>query len=601
MIRTAVRLCSGRVRPSVAYARFVDMRLLEPNDYQRDAMTHADRLYADLTRLLAEGEFESQARIAASSPPPNHDDGAASPHAAGDEDGDPDAPLQGTLGDALPSVFVTSKRRMPKRDLVPPPRKHLGLIPQQYLQVEMMRQRELELGLRSACHPLSDIRGLYLYGGVGCGKTAAMNILFHELPTQHKKRTNFRQFVEEATKVYDDVFRHHKWESKDSEAVTNEVGVRLCSTAEVVMLDDVRLQSADEAVLMRRIFSAMYRTGICTVFTAQKLPEQLLTDTYRNRKAVEPFVAMLRQRCDIIDMGHGVDYRMEAAFRDVGTFLSPATHGAEARKRFNQGFLELTDARIPKPRTIRAYGRDIELSQTVGDVCRVTFDSLMADVCVDDADFELLARAFHTVFIEGVPQFDQVEDTAVLQRFFKLVDFLHANGTKTVLLADAGMAQLVAGPLQVALHGGAADDAARIAASPPALSGATLSEPMGMPQETKRNNPVDDALAAATGTDPAVLQANERAITQHREFMLALQTCERQLAVMQTPEYLRTPHHGEPVTLLDGAPNKAELLERLRVVQEEEKARGFDEDELEDGELMTRAYARTVEGACRAE
>jgi predicted ATPase len=571
-----VYLCIGtRIMPSKAYGNYVKMGIIEPNDLQREAMVHADRLYADLSRVLAGMDITEEAeqaiqpsiaRLVAASPDviksldavPEEEDEVVPT----DEEQFAEADrMPGSLAEFVPEIFVGTKRQMPKRDLLPPPKRHMGLIPVQYLEIEAMRQEELELGLRKACHPLSDVRGLYVHGGVGCGKSAVMNILFNELPTMHKKRTNFRQFVEEATAIYDHVHTTHGYESRDADHVMNEVGVRLCSTAEVLMLDDVRVQSDEEGVLLRRIFSAMYKIGICTVFTSQMRPEDLHSQTYQSRLAMESFVSMLYDRCELINLGDSVDYRVQSAFKDSGVFLSSDKHGSDAKRIFHNGFLQITDGRRPESRMIRAYGRDIEVERAVGGVCMVTYEELVGDICCDDEDMPLFARSFHTVFIEGLPRFSAAADgRAAASRFFSLVAALHRFGCKCVFESRSDAEHLIAPSDVPAIEGKAAS---------PLLE--QTSESLNSLQELEQS---------------ALMERAEE------EFALATQTCEAQLAEMQTFDYLRTPHSGKPVSLVDGAPNADEVMARFDALKEADRQAGRDPDAEFEGSILTRNFAK---------
>eukprot|EP00672_Neobodo_designis_P023207 CAMPEP_0174848790 /NCGR_PEP_ID=MMETSP1114-20130205/13721_1 /TAXON_ID=312471 /ORGANISM="Neobodo designis, Strain CCAP 1951/1" /LENGTH=544 /DNA_ID=CAMNT_0016083095 /DNA_START=105 /DNA_END=1736 /DNA_ORIENTATION=- len=538
------------------------MGILEDNEYQRDAMSHADRLFGDLARILAGMDMAeagdvrpSAARIAAQS--------ISEPQEAEVTDDERQIAeaqaMPGSIDEFIPEVFVGTKRGMPKRDLVPPPKRHLGLIPIQYLEVEAMRQEERELGLWGSCHPLSDVRGLYIHGGVGSGKSALMNILYNELPTMHKKRTNFRQFVEEATEIYEAVHKTHGYESKDADHVMNEVGVRLCSSAEVLMLDDVRIQSDEEGTLLRRIFSAMYKIGVCAVFTSQHRPEELHSQTYKSRLSMESFVSMLYERCDMVDLGNDVDYRVHSAFKDSGVYLCAADGSAEAKHIFTSGFLQITDGRRAEPKTIHAYGRDIDVDRAVGGVCMVSYNELMNEVCPDDADLPLFCRTFHTVFIDELPQLSasaEARDSVV--RFFKLIESMHAVGTKCVFHAPVECTQLIA------------------PSTTPAISA-----DKDVPKLVATENP-DDRIA-----EEALLN-NETMLREHEEFSLALRTCEAQLAEMQTVEYLRKPHTGRPVTLVDGAPNAEEILQRYERLKEQDRAAGRDPEREFEGSILTR-------------
>lgn len=366
--------------PTASYEQFVSMGIIRRDDRQVAALAHVERVYDDVVK------------------------------------------------------FYNSPHARQARQIAPPPPNRLGFTPISILQKQIQRDFKETTGLKETFHPLSNVKGLYLYGGVGCGKSYLMDILYNELPTTRKQRVHFHQFMLEVHKAMHHIRSQKRTKDAEVDAI-DEVAMRLIANAEVLCFDEMVVSDIGDAMILRRLFHSFYRIGVVSVFTSNRAPDDLYKGGI-NRESFLPFIRMLKDRCVVIDIDSDTDYRLtgEAA----KTFLFPITPENEAK--FHSQFLALTKGLVSKEERLRVFGRDVVVPRAVGGVCRFTF----AELCGSElgtADYSVIAKKYHTVFLEHVPTFSP-SATDTKRRFIMLLDTLYQHKVKLVVLADAGPAEL---------------------------------------------------------------------------------------------------------------------------------------------------------------
>ena len=299
----------------------------------------------------------------------------------------------------------------------------------------------------------SAVRGLYMYGGVGCGKTYLMDLLCDELagnasgaddrtntqgnPLNLKtRRVHFHEFMLDTHRAMHEVKTELKKDGllKDGNELMHRLAQRLAADVEVLCFDELVVSDIADAMVLKRLFEALYSIGVCCVFTSNRAPDELYKGGL-NREAFLPFIRLVKDRCVVHDMESDVDHRLRRA---VGsTYLWPI---AERRSQFKQMYLELCKGMQAKSRVLRVFGRDVIAPRTVGGVCHFHFSELcQADMGV--ADYSVIAKTFHTMFLEGVPNFPATLGD-VKRRFIMLIDELYQYKVKLVVLAAADPSDL---------------------------------------------------------------------------------------------------------------------------------------------------------------
>lgn len=276
-------------------------------------------------------------------------------------------------------------------------------------------------------------RGIYLWGGLGRGKSFIMDAFFSCIPLQHKKRIHFHRFMQEIHARLSAV----KGQADPLARVAREISrhVRL------LCLDEFHITDITDAMLMRGLLQGLLDRGVVLVITSNAPPEHL----YRNglqRAQFLPAIELIRERLDVVHLDGGEDYRLRT-LEQAGLYHAPLDAAAEAALT---GLFEgLAGRQGELGSTLRVEGRDIpsrRLGPGVG-----WFD--FAELCAGprgQADYIELARRFHSILLSGVPQFD-AQLSAEARRFLWLVDEFYDCRVKLVLSAAVPLAELVRGRL----------------------------------------------------------------------------------------------------------------------------------------------------------
>ncbi len=314
------------------------------------------------------------------------------------------------------------------RTIQPIPPKRLGITPISILKrEEKLKAQEASGG--DTFHPLSNVKGLYLYGGVGCGKTYMMDLLFKELPTQKKQRVHFHQFMMEVHRAMHEVRKLGR--TADAQVdVVDEVAKRMITNVEVLCFDEVMVTDIADAMILRRLFNTFFRIGILVIFTSNRHPDDLYKGGL-NRDSFVPFIRLIKERCRIHHIGSDTDYRLMG--ESAQTYFSPIDPANE--QKFKQLFLDLTKGMPARPMALQVFGREVVVPKAVNNICWFTF----AELCsgnTSPADFAVIAKRFDTIFLSHVPQFT-VTSSDAKKRFIHLLDTLYQYNCKIIFLAQS--------------------------------------------------------------------------------------------------------------------------------------------------------------------
>lgn len=265
-------------------------------------------------------------------------------------------------------------------------------------------------------------RGLYLWGGVGRGKTFLMD-LFHAELRVPARRDHFHRFMKDVHE------RLAGW--RHVEDPLAKVAGTIADGARVLCLDELFVSDIADAMILAGLFAALDARGVTLVFTSNTPPSGLYRDGLQRARFL-PAIALIESRCEVVNVDSGTDYRLRQ-LEKAPLYFEAAAAGVEAQlaARFEAiagvpgqtgGVLEVEGRRIPA----RRLGADV-----------AWFD--FAQLCEGPrgtADYVEIARDFHTVFVTGVPVFDPTRDNEA-RRFIALVDEFYDRSVKLVLSAAA--------------------------------------------------------------------------------------------------------------------------------------------------------------------
>jgi cell division protein ZapE len=281
--------------------------------------------------------------------------------------------------------------------------------------------------------------GLYIYGPVGRGKTLLMDLFFETAPTDAKRRVHFHAFMADVHQ------RIHQWRllHKAGKASGDDpivpIAADLAREAWLLCFDEFSVNDIADAMILARLFTALFADGVVVVATSNVAPDDLYKDGL-NRALFLPFIALMRQRLEIRELQARTDYRLEKLAR-APVYYRPAD--AAAKAALDAAFERLTGHAKGAPSTIELLGRSLDIPEVEDGVARFGY----ADLCrrpLGAADFLAIARRFHTVFIDDIPILDPDHRDEV-KRFINVVDALYDERVKLVASAAAEPAELLSG------------------------------------------------------------------------------------------------------------------------------------------------------------
>ncbi|MGM0633325.1 MAG: cell division protein ZapE [Pseudomonadota bacterium] len=276
-------------------------------------------------------------------------------------------------------------------------------------------------------------RGLYLFGGVGRGKTYLMDLFHDALPVDDKVRTHFHRFMQEVHRELDAL----KGRADPLDAVAD----RLARRARVLCFDEFFVSDIGDAMILGGLLEQLFRRGVVLVATSNVPPDRLYENGLQRERFV-PAIELLQRHCRIMHMDGGIDYRLRE-LRQAGLYHWPADE--EAKRAMTDRFERLAPvhAREDDAGSVEVLGRTISVRRCADDVIWFDFEALCGGPR-SASDYIELAREFHTVLLSDVPCMGSRHDDRA-RRFVNLVDELYDRRVKLILSADCPMEELYQG------------------------------------------------------------------------------------------------------------------------------------------------------------
>lgn len=308
-------------------------------------------------------------------------------------------------------------------------------------------QRELEapvaagglLGRLFARNTAVSPRGLYLWGGVGRGKSMLMDLFHEALAIPQKRRVHFHAFMLE---VHARLREARKSETGDP---IPPVATALAQGLRVLAFDEMVVNNSADAMIMSRLFTALIEVhGVTIVTTSNRAPSELYKDGL-NREHFLPFIALIEQELDVMPLNGPVDYRLER-LAGLATWHTPLGDASTAQVR--EAFFRLTDyppedsAHVPSADLDLGGGRMLHVPKSLKGVAVFSFKRLCAEAR-GAADYLAIAQTYHTVILVGIPRMGP-ENRNEAARFVTLIDALYENRVKLFATAEADPEELYA-------------------------------------------------------------------------------------------------------------------------------------------------------------
>ena len=281
-------------------------------------------------------------------------------------------------------------------------------------------------------------KGLYLWGGVGRGKSMLMDMFFDTAPVRAKRRLHFHQFMLDAHARITEWRRLSEAQRKRRPEYVRgaaddpipPVARALAREGRLLCFDEFQVTDIADAMILGRLFDKMFAEGVVVVATSNREPDTLYKDGI-NRQLFLPFIELFKQKLDVLHLDGGVDHRLRQ-LEAAPVYYQPL--GANADLMMDKAWERLTQGAHPMACTIPVNGRELPVPREAAGVARFTFNELCARP-LGAADYLALAGVFHTLLIDRTPILSPDKRNEAI-RFVTLIDALYDTRTKLVMSAD---------------------------------------------------------------------------------------------------------------------------------------------------------------------
>ena len=275
------------------------------------------------------------------------------------------------------------------------------------------------------------VRGLYLWGGVGRGKTLLMDLFVETLPIRAKKRIHFHRMMREV---------HERLKALGNvRDPLDRVAADIARKTRVLCFDEFFVGDIGDAMILGRLLDGLFQRGVTLVATSNSKPDDLYKDGLQRQRFL-PAIDLLNQHTDVVHLEGGVDYRLRL-LEKAGTYLCPDNE--DALQRLTSFFDESATSEIRSFTTIDINAREIPARKCAKSIIWFAFEDI-CDGPRSQADYIEIARWYPTVIISGVPRFDATLENQA-RRFIALVDEFYDRRVKLMLSADVDLGLLYQG------------------------------------------------------------------------------------------------------------------------------------------------------------
>lgn len=276
-------------------------------------------------------------------------------------------------------------------------------------------------------------RGVYMYGGVGRGKSFLMDAFFQAVPLTRKTRLHFHEFMREVHRELQEL--------KGLQNPLDELGKRIARRFRLICFDEFHVADVTDAMILHRLLESLFANRVSIVTTSNFQPDALYPNGL-HRDRILPAIALLKDKLEVINVDNGTDYR-QRTLEHVKLYHSPL--GPEADAAMEQAFTELAEARDESP-LLHIEHRQLHARRRAGGVVWFDFQTLCGGPRSQN-DYLELATQFHTLMLSGVPHMP-VRLASEARRFTWLVDVLYDRRVKLLMSAEVPADQLYTeGPL----------------------------------------------------------------------------------------------------------------------------------------------------------
>jgi cell division protein ZapE len=268
-------------------------------------------------------------------------------------------------------------------------------------------------------------QGLYLCGDAGRGKSMLMDLFFAHAATPRKRRVHFHAFMLEVHE------RIHRFRQTSKGATIAPLAHALAEEAWLLCFDEFHVTDIADAMILGRLFEALFAAGVVIVATSNFAPDELYKRGLK-RELFLPFIALIKEKLDVLHLAGGVDWRRQR-LRGMRTYLTPL--GAAASDALSRSFKVLSDGAEAGPDSLIVQGRTLTLARAANGVLHASFAEL-CEAPLGPADYLALAQHYRAVVLDGIPRLGPARRNEA-RRLVTLIDELYEHRVHLVCAADA--------------------------------------------------------------------------------------------------------------------------------------------------------------------
>lgn len=281
------------------------------------------------------------------------------------------------------------------------------------------------------------VRGLYVHGSVGRGKTMLMEMFFSKAQVERKRRVHFHEFMADVHgRIHAHRMKLKQGDTRQADPVP-PVAAALFAEAELLCFDEFSVTDITDAMILARLFTELFALGCVLVATSNVEPENLYRDGL-NRGLFLPFIDLLHRHVDVVTLDSPTDYRMQK-LASLPVYISPL--GPQTDAAMEATWHQVTEGQRAAPSEVARKGRVIPVPWAAGRAARFSF----ADLCerpLAAADYLAIAQKYDSIFLERVPRLGP-EKRNETKRLINLVDALYDNAVRLYISAAASPEELL--------------------------------------------------------------------------------------------------------------------------------------------------------------